>query len=169
MWQLNSENPFSRTQNQELIISAAHTLCSTIIAHCVTRAGRRRWQSLSHKMGSFIHQHPLTATLSLCLLLCLCLCICVPYSFLNSYYPAHIIIITFCQGASRATKMEPRKNDFGWRTPANPRLKHILSNIANSKPHPGRASGTIFNACLDFEGAVLKVAGGPFKCEHCHC
>ena len=23
------------------------------------------------------------------------------------------IIITFCQGASRATKMEPRKNDFG--------------------------------------------------------
>ena len=79
------------------------------------------------------------------------------------------IIITFCQGANRATKMDPRKNDFGWRTPATPRLKHILSNIANSKPHPGRASGTIFNACLDFEGAVLKVAGGPFKCEHCHC
>ena len=34
----------------------------------------------------------------------------------------------------------------------------------NSKPHPGAASSTILNVWLDFEGAVLKVAGGLFKC-----
>ena len=46
---------------------------------------------------------------------------------------------------------------------------HFKQKIANSKPHPGAASSTISDVWLDFEGAVLKVAGGPFKCEHCHC
>ena len=63
MWQLNSENPFSRTQNQELIFSAAHILCSTIIHHTVwpeadEEGGNRSATKWGHLSTSIPWQQP---------------------------------------------------------------------------------------------------------------